>query len=64
MPRSRFVNRPYEALYIKDYLPASSIATATGAVIETCGLLLAPIIEAALVCKLACARVEVLKQRL
>jgi hypothetical protein len=29
MPRGRFVNRPYKALYIKDYLLASSIATAT-----------------------------------
>ena len=29
MPRGRFVNRPYEALYIKDYLLASSFATAT-----------------------------------
>ena len=29
MPRGRFVNRPYEALQIKDYLQASSIATAT-----------------------------------
>ena len=33
MPRGRFVNRPYEALYIKDYLLASSIATATATVI-------------------------------
>ena len=29
MPRGRFVNRPYEALQIKDYLLASSFATAT-----------------------------------
>ena len=33
MPRGRFVNRPYEALSIKDYLLASSIATATATVI-------------------------------
>lgn len=32
MPRGRFVNRPYEALYNKDYLLASSIATATATV--------------------------------
>jgi len=37
MPRGRFVNRPYEALYIKDYLLASSIATATATVIPTMG---------------------------
>ena len=29
MPRGRFVNRPYEALQMGDYLLASSIATAT-----------------------------------
>ena len=43
MPRGRFVNRPYEALQIKDYLLASSIATATATVIPTMGLLPAPI---------------------
>ena len=37
MPRGRFVNRPYEALLIKDYLPASSIATRAGAVIPSLG---------------------------
>ena len=42
MPRGRFVNRPYEALHIKDYLLASSIATATATVIPTMGLLPAP----------------------
>ena len=42
MPRGRFVNRPYEALSIKDYLLASSIATATATVIPTMGLLPAP----------------------
>ena len=42
MPRGRFVNRPYEALQIKDYLLASSIATATATVMPTMGLLPAP----------------------
>ena len=39
MPRGRFVNRPYKALQIKDYLLASSTATATATVIPTIGLL-------------------------
>ena len=38
MPRGRFVNRPYEALQIKDYLLASSTATATAAVIPGLGV--------------------------
>ena len=42
MPRGRFVNRPYEALYCKNYLQTSSIATATATVIPTIGLLPAP----------------------
>ena len=56
MPRGRFVNRPYEALYCKNYLQASSIATATATVIPTMGLLPAPIIDRERVCKLACKR--------